>query len=85
MGKICPFCGLEHDKLLDSVTDKATKIAEEFTEKSFQKIWETGMGRVITMPMDRKSLAKFMFLTGVTQILTDHLMNEIDNKCKNKD
>ena len=85
MGKKCPFCGIEHDELLDEITDKATKIAEEFTDKSFHKIWGMGMGGLITMPMDRKSLAKFMFLTGATQMLTDHLMNELDNKCKNKD
>ena len=35
MGKKCPFCGIEHDKVLDSITDKATKIAEEFTEIIF--------------------------------------------------
>lgn len=84
MSKICPFCGIEHDKMLDSVTDKATKIAEEFTEESFQKIWGIGMGGLITMPMNRKSLAKFMFLTGATQMLTEHLMNELENRCNNK-
>lgn len=83
MSKKCPFCGIEHDKLLDSVADKATKIAEEFTEKSFPKIWGIGMGSLITAPMNKKSLAKFMFFTGATQMLTEHLMNELENKCKN--
>jgi hypothetical protein len=36
MGEKCPFCNLEHDKVLDLITDKATKIAEDFTEKSFK-------------------------------------------------
>ncbi len=84
MGKKCPFCGIEHNKLLDSVTDKANKIAEEFTEKSFSTIWGIGMGSVITIPMSRKSLARFMFLTGATQMLTEHLMNEHENQCNNK-
>ena len=82
MGKKCPFCGIEHDKVLDSITDKATKIAEEFTEGSFSKIWGVGMGKIITMPMDKESLAKFMFLTGATQILTEHLLDEHENTCK---
>lgn len=84
MGKKCPFCGIDHDKLLDTVTDTATKIAEEFTERSFPKIWGIGMGGLITIPMDRKSMAKFMFLTGATQMLTEHLMNDLEDKCKNK-
>ena len=81
MGEKCPFCNLEHDKLLDSITDKATKIAEEFTEKSFPTIWGTGMGKIITLPMNKKTVAKFMFLTGATQILTEYLMNEHEKKC----
>jgi len=83
MGKKCPFCGIEHDKVLDSITDKATKIAEEFTEKSFPKIWGIGIGGLITMPMDKKSVAKFMFFTGATQMLTEYLMDEHENACKN--
>lgn len=85
MGKKCPFCGIEHDKLLDSVTDKASKIAEEFTGKSFPKIWGIGMGKLVTAPMSREQLAEFMFETGATQMLTEYLMNELENKCKNKD
>ena len=82
MSKKCPFCGIEHDKVLDSIADKATKIAEEFTERSFSKIWGVGMGKIITMPMDKESLAKFMFLTGATQMLTEHLLDEHENTCK---
>jgi hypothetical protein len=85
MGKNCPFCGMKHDKLLDSVTNKASKIAEEFTEKSFPKIWGVGIGNLITAPMNKEQLAKFMFETGATQMLTEYLMNELEDKCKNKD
>lgn len=84
MGKKCSFCGIEHDKLLDSVTDKASKIAEEFTERSFLKIWGSG-GKLITAPMNREQLAEFMFETGATQMLTEYLINELEAKCKNKD
>ncbi len=78
------FQPFENNKLLDSITDKATKIAEEFTDKSFPTIWGIGMGSIITIPMSRKSLARFMFLTGATQILTEHLMDEHEKKCNNK-
>lgn len=84
MGKKCPFCNIEHDELLDSAADKATKIAEEFTEKSFPIIWGLGKGELVTMPMNKKSVAKFMFLTGATQMLTEYLMAELESKCKNK-
>lgn len=84
MGEKCPFCNLEHDKLLDSITDKATKIAEEFTEKSFPTIWGIGMGRILAIPMSKKTIAKFMFLTGATQILTEYLMNEHEKSCNCK-
>ncbi len=84
MGEKCPFCNMEHDKLLDAVTDKANKIAENFTEESFPKIWGIGMGSIITLPMNRKSLAKFMFLTGATQMITEYLMNEHEKACNEK-
>jgi len=84
MDKKCPFCNIEYGKLLDSITDRANKIAEEFTEKSFPTIWGIGMGGIITIPMSRKSLARFMFLTGATQMLTEHIMNEHENQCSNK-
>ena len=63
MGKKCPFCNIEHDKILDSVTDSANKIAKDFTEKSFPTLWGIGMASIITIPMSKKSVAKFMFLT----------------------
>ena len=84
MGEKCPFCNMEHDKLLDSITDKATEIAVDFTEKSFPTLWGIGMASILAIPMSKKSVAKFMFLTGATQMLTDYLMNEHEKKCNEK-
>ena len=61
---------MEHDKLLDSITDKATKIAEEFTEKSFPTIWGIGMGGIITIPMNKKTIAKW-----TASAIIDAIMN----------
>lgn len=80
----CSFCNKEHNKLLNSITDKAGKIAEEFTDKAFDTIWETGNAKIFTFPMNKKTLAKFMFLTGATQILTTHLVNELEKSCISK-
>lgn len=85
MGEKCPFCNIEHDKLLDEITDKTSQIAEEFTEKSFDKIWNLGMAKMMAMSMDKEEVAKMMFHTGATQMLIEYLMNEHKNKCKNKD
>lgn len=84
MGEKCPFCNIEHDKLLDSITDKASKIAEEFTEEAFPKIWGIGMANILAIPMSKKSVAKMMFHTGAIQMLAEYLINEHEKKCNDK-
>ena len=83
MGEKCPFCNIEHDELIDKVSEEASDIAMEFTEKSFDKIWDFG-GESMTSKMSRKDAAKMMFHTGATQMLTEHLLNEHENLCKSK-
>ena len=36
-----------------------------------------------TLCQYKKLVAKFMFLTGATQMLTEYLMDEHENACKN--
>ena len=81
MGKKCPFCNIEHDEMLDRISGEASDIAMEFTEKSFDKIWNFGAKRMV-MSMDTKEVAKMMFHTGATQMLVEHLMNEHEDLCK---
>ena len=78
----CPNCNIEHDELIDKVAEEASDIAMKFTEKSFDKIWNFG-GKNIANSMNQKDAAKMMFHTGATQMLTEHLLNEHEDLCKN--
>lgn len=84
MKEKCPFCNLEHDEILDKVSEEASDIAMEFTEKSFDKIWNFG-GKTMAMNMELEEAAKMMFHTGATQMLVEHLMNEHESMCKDND
>ncbi len=84
MSEKCPFCNIEHDELIDKVSEEASDVAMEFTEKSFDKIWNFG-GESMASKMSQKDAAKMMFHTGATQMLTEHLLNEHEDLCKSKD
>lgn len=84
MGEKCPFCNIEHNELIDSITEEASKIAEEFTEKSFDKIWGIGMASKLAISMDKEKVAKMMFHTGATQMLAECLLNGHEKVCKNR-
>ena len=79
----CPFCNIEHSELIDKTAEEASNIAMDFTERAFDKIWDFG-GESMTSGMTKKDLAKMMFHTGATQMLTEHLLNEHENLCKDK-
>jgi len=83
MDKKCPFCGIEHDELLDNITEEASDIAMEFTEKSFPMIWAFG-GKMMATNIDQEESAKIMFHTGATQMLVEHLLNEHEDQCESK-
>lgn len=76
MANKCPFCNEEHDDLLDSLTEETSKMAKEFTERVFPKIWGKGGGSKIAMPMDKEEVARMMFYTGATQMLVDYLLKK---------
>lgn len=84
MGKKCPFCNIEHNDLIDKVSEEASAIAMEFTEKSFDIIWNSG-GEIMTNKMNQKDIAKMMFHAGATQMLTEHLLNEHEDLCNKED
>jgi len=85
MREKCPFCNLEHDEILDKISEEASDIAMEFTEKSFDKIWNLGMASRMSEQMSKEDMAKMMFHTGATQMLLEHLMNEHEEICKDND
>ena len=48
MGEKCPFCNIEHDEVLDKISEKASQMAESMDKESLAKMmFHTGATQML--------------------------------------